>query len=100
MVSLMNVRATVFRIAVGLVLLTVPVTAGTFRPKHPGERDSNKTKRGSKVDLNLQRVLRSHFDGRVRVIVTPVPGHHGAAVNKHRAHGDAILAGHTIVDAF
>jgi serine protease AprX len=100
MVSLINMRATIFRVVVGLVLLTVPVTAGTSRPSHADKRESNATKRSSKLDLDLQRVRRTHRDGRVRVIVTPVPGHHDAAVNKHRTHGDAILSEHTIVDAF
>jgi serine protease AprX len=94
-----SIRVICMRIAIGLALLTVPVLAGISRPVQAAGADSS-AKKHSKLDLELQRLRRTQHDGHVRVIVTPRPGRHDAAVNKHRTHGDAILAEHTIIDAF
>jgi serine protease AprX len=94
-----SIEVICLRLLLGLALLTMPVTAGMSLPVQAVSRDSNATKR-SKLDLELQRVRRTHPDGLVRVIVKPVAGRHDAVVTKHRAHGDAIISEHTIVDAF
>ena len=96
----------VARVFVGFVLLTIAAPVAPTITAHADNgsgttADSRRTsKRAPKLDLELQRQRRAHRDEMVRVIVTPAAGHWSAALQKRRAHGDAITSEHRIVDAF
>ena len=93
------------RVFVAFVLLTIAAPALPTFTAHAARRDSGSkkdapSKRAAKLDLELQRQRHAHRDEMVRVIVSPVPGHHAAEVHKRLAHGDVIRSEHAIVDAF
>src|SRR5262245_52782900 len=99
------VTVTRLRVFVAFVLLTLAGTAFPALSARPAKSDSrphpkNSVKLASKLDVELQRARSARLQGTVRVIVKPAAGRHAAAVQKRRAHGDAIRSEHAIVDAF
>ena len=95
-----SIRSAGVRVFVAFALATTATVAGTSRPAQAVKRENQAAKRTSKLDRELQRQVKAHGDGLVRVIVKPAPGRHDTALAKHRAHGDAISSDFKAVDAF
>ena len=95
-----SIRSAGVRVFVAFALAITATVAGTSRPAQAVKRENQAAKRTSKLDRELQRQVKAHGDGLVRVIVKPAPGRHDTALAKHRAHGDAISSDFKAVDAF